>query len=277
MIRLCMMIDKLLHKWLKIPYVLHAKVTKPSHGKATATLLLIHGIGNSGKSWQSIAEQLPDNYNVVTIDLLGFGKSPKPTWGKYDVKQQSRAVLVTFLRLRITGKVVVVGHSLGALVGLEIAKRYPLLVSGLILCSPPFYRRDIMANKLLPAPEKVLKRIYRQAHSHPERFLQISKLAYKYNLLNKAFDLNDKNIHAYMGALETAIVNQTSYDDAMASNTPTRILYGSLDPLVVAGNLKRLSEHNQHISLMRVLASHEFNNRYETAVVAEIINMTKSA
>jgi len=175
----------------------------------------------------------------------------------YNAKTQARSIVTTLLRLRIHGRIIIVGHSLGALIAVEIAKRYPLLVRSLVLCSPPFYNVDETKKKLLPSSEKILKDLYRLATHHPTEFVKMSNVAAKFGLINQSFNLNEDNAMAYMNALETTIINQTSLADATRLNTPTTILYGRLDPVVVLRNLRHLASVNQNISLATLLAGHE--------------------
>ena len=41
-------------------------------------VLLIHGFGASSYSWRHIIAPLAQKYRVITLDLKGFGESPKP-------------------------------------------------------------------------------------------------------------------------------------------------------------------------------------------------------
>src|SRR5690606_30746293 len=119
---------------------------------------------------------------IVTIDLLGFGDSPSPDWAVYNAKTQARSVLATYFKLRIVGPVRIVGHSLGALTAIEVAKRYPLLVKSMILCSPPLYDTSEMPQKLRLKSDGLLRRVYRSVVERPDEFVKLSAIAMKYNL-----------------------------------------------------------------------------------------------
>jgi pimeloyl-ACP methyl ester carboxylesterase len=252
--------DVLTHKWLRIPYTLHIH-TDQRVKNPKATVLFIHGIGNSGAAWEEVVKKLPNDVRVISVDLLGFGDSKRPPWAIYSVKTQARSVLATVFKLRITHPIIIVGHSLGALVSVEIAKRYPLLVRSLILCSPPFYKIDESKRRLIPRSDNALRRMFKLAHKHPEQFLQISTLAVRFGLVNRSFNLNNENIATYMNALESSIINQTSFEDAIHLKHPTHIIYGRLDPVVVSKNLRLLAKTNSHITLSAILASHEIKSR----------------
>ncbi len=269
-------IDTLIHRWLRIPYALHSEVTHNAR-RPRATVLMIHGIGASGKTWDDVIKRLPSDIRIVTIDLLGFSKSPKPTWAIYNAKTQARSVLATFLQLRINSPVIIVGHSLGSLVAVDIAKRYPLVVRSLILCSPPFYELDDNDKRLLPRSDKVLKYIYKEVKKRPEQFVKISSLAVRYKLIpNKAFELTNDTVGPYMDALEAAIINQSSLDTVRKLTLPIHILHGMIDPVVINRHLEMLNKQHPNVKLTHVPAGHEISGRFIDATVKAIVQASYS-
>ena len=267
------MLERIVHRWLKVPYTLHSVVV-PAKKKPAVTVLFIHGIGNSGRAWDETIQRLPPNIKAITIDLLGFGASPRPPWVVYSAKTQARSVLKTILLLRPKGPIIVVGHSLGALVAVEVAKRYPLLVSSLILCSPPFYRLSESEKRRLPQVDDVLRDIYAAAENNPQAFLKIAAIAMKYKLINNVFTVTQENVASYMGALRSAIINQTSLDDVQKLTMPITIIHGTLDPVVVGSRLRKLAKTRQNISLQTVVASHEVKKRMSKAIVTRLHALT---
>jgi len=263
------MLDYVTHRLLRIPYTLHVRINRRSkHHKAT--VLFLHGIGNTGAAWDDVTRQLPGDLNIVTIDLLGFGNSRRPSWIRYSAKTQARSIMATFLKLRITEPVIVVGHSLGALVAVEIAKRYPLLVKSLVLCAPPFYRVDPVK---FPNSDQILRSTYRFAKDHPEHAIRLATLAIKYGLVNKSFTLTDDKtiLEPYMDALESSIINQTSLADAEKLALPVTIIRGRFDPVIVPNNLRRLAKKNPHIILKTINAGHEIITKTFVSTVVESI------
>jgi len=260
------MLDKFTHKWLKIPYTLNVRVRRQQK-RSKATLLFIHGIGNSGDAWNKVIDKMPPDVYVIAIDLLGFGESPRPTWALYDAKTQARSVLATYLKLRIRTPVTIIGHSLGALVAIEMTRRYPLIVKSLILCSPPIY--DSTAQRI-PRSDDILRQMYKAAKNNPERFLRLAAVAMKYNLINESFNLTADNVDSYMAALQSMIINQTSLNDAAALKVPTTILRGTLDPFLVPRNLKKLAKANPNITIKNIVTGHEVRGRYVNSVVMAI-------
>lgn len=263
------MFDFIIHRLLRIPYRLHTfssrRVKKP-----IATVVFLHGIGNSQESWRDVYKKLPHNVEVIGLDLLGFGKSAKPSWVTYNAKTQAKAVLATLLRYGINHRVIIVGHSMGAIVAVEVARRAPFLVSSLILCSPPFYTATETKKRLFPSTDTLLKDMYRTIQKQPNAFVQLAQIAKKAGVLNTSSDISSDTISAYLSALEASIINQTSIDDIQRLRMPIVILYGALDGLVVPTNLKALAKANDAITARSVLAGHEITGLFVGAVVKEI-------
>ncbi len=260
------MFDTFLHSWLHVPYTLKVRyIQRPR--KPRATLLFMHGLGNTADAWSSVIDNLSGDVRIVTIDMLGFGQSPSPRWAMYDATTQARSVRATLLKLRIMGPVIVVGHSLGALVGIEMATRYPRLVDRMILCSPPLY---IDKKGRLPHSDSLLRQLYASAEQHPDRFLRLAAFAMRYNLVNKSFNVSHENIATYMSTLRSMIINQTSLEDAYKLDIPTIMLRGTLDPFVVGKNLNALQKKNPHVTVKSVIAGHEVRGNFVRAVVKTI-------
>ncbi|MEO5691290.1 MAG: alpha/beta hydrolase [Candidatus Saccharimonadales bacterium] len=263
-----MVIDKFLHKQLNIPYKLHIQYTRKS-SKPRATIVFLHGIGSSGAEWQAVVDALPKDLSIITIDLLGFGTSPRPDWARYDAREQARSVIATLLRYGVRGKVMVVGHSLGALVAVEVAKRYPVLVSSLVLCSPPFYNPD--RDGRLPNSDRILQTLFGQVERNQTYFLKLATLAIKYKLVNPAFSVTEETLPTYVQTLKASIISQSAYDDVMTLKCPITIIYGALDPLVIDKNVKAVAKANPHVTLARIIVGHEIIGRFVPTVVERIM------
>lgn len=84
-------------------------------------LLLIHGLGGSHKSWQTIAGALAKEREVIAIDLPGSGET-SPLDGPVDIATLCDA-LTAYLQENDLVGVDVVGSSMGARLVLELARR----------------------------------------------------------------------------------------------------------------------------------------------------------
>lgn len=95
-------------------------------------LVLIHGFAAAAGHWRANAPAFAAaGWRVYGVDLLGFGASAQPFLVQ-DNRTWARQVL-HLIDQRIQEPVVIVGHSLGALVGLTAAVYRPALVKALVL------------------------------------------------------------------------------------------------------------------------------------------------
>ncbi len=270
------MFAKVWHQYLGVPYTLHvyrhSTVSKPN-----ATLVFLHGIGNSGKTWDEVSMKLPDDVNVVIVDLLGFGDSPKPDWATYDARTQANSLAKTLLKLGLHRKTIVVGHSMGSLVAVEYAKRYPAFVQALVLCSPPIYRVNPDDDKkLFVERDEQLRRLYELGIKNPNNIVKLSRLAKKYNLLNPDFDVDHMNIDNYVLSLRANILNQTTPQDIVQIKKPIQILYGTLDPFVIGKNIKNADKASAYITVSKFIGGHEITGPYVDRVAHSITDSISS-
>lgn len=94
-----------------------------------APLVFIHGAGGSRLLWGSQLGSLANAYRVVAVDLPGHGRSDSPgrtTIGAY------AGVVATVLG-HLGSAAVLVGHSMGGGVAVQLALDWPELVAGLAL------------------------------------------------------------------------------------------------------------------------------------------------
>lgn len=256
----------LVHRYLRVPYTLNTYEFK-SPKKPKATYVLIHGIGNTLKSWDEVVAVMPKNVRIIGVDLLGFGESPRPNWAVYNARTQARSVAVTLFSMRLTQRPIIVGHSLGALVAVEIARRYPLLPRRLVLCSPPFYR-PYEGEKRIPSADDMLRKIYTIAKRHPEQLEYFSPLAVKLGLANKALNITSDNVSSYLAALESSIINQTALQDVAKLKHPINIFYGRFDPVVIRRHIVNVAKQHENITAVGLNAGHEVKSGYAQTIAA---------
>ncbi|GGY87046.1 hypothetical protein GCM10011613_35300 [Cellvibrio zantedeschiae] len=88
-------------------------------------IVLLHGWGSNSQSWQPLIPALQNIANIITIDLPGFGASP-------EVPEFTVDVVVDLIAAQLPKKCVLIGWSLGGMLAVQIAARYPQRVSRLI-------------------------------------------------------------------------------------------------------------------------------------------------
>ena len=131
-------------------------------------ILLLHGFGASIGQWRHNLEPLAQHHTVYALDLMGFGASEKAT-APYGTPFWAEQVY-DFWRTFIGQPVVLVGNSLGSLVAMAVAAKYPDMVQGLVMInlpdssvleSPVWARQAIAALAICTRPVvKAAKRIF---------------------------------------------------------------------------------------------------------------------
>jgi pimeloyl-ACP methyl ester carboxylesterase len=94
-------------------------------------ILCIHGITANCRSWDALAEVLAPEYHFMAMDLRGRGQSDKPSQG-YSLDYHLKDINCLLDDLGID-RAVIMGHSLGAFIGLAFAAKYPDRTDRLIL------------------------------------------------------------------------------------------------------------------------------------------------
>ena len=96
-------------------------------------LVLVHGLGGAASNWVELAPELARANRVIAVDLPGHGGSaPLPALPNLEPFADRLALV---LEREGAHPAVVVGHSLGCVVGLRLAMRRPDLSRGLVLIS----------------------------------------------------------------------------------------------------------------------------------------------
>lgn len=103
---------------------------------AGPTLLLLHGVTRCGGDWEPLLLTLTAGWKVIALDQRGHGDSARAQ--SYLVTDYV-ADVVRFVREELAAPLVILGHSLGAMVAAGVAAELPQLVRGIVLEDPPFH------------------------------------------------------------------------------------------------------------------------------------------
>lgn len=99
-------------------------------GKA---IVLLHGWGLCGGSFDKIISGLDKNCLIIKLDLMGFGKSPNPK-EYFDTHEYAYQIFLFLKRIGVKS-VILVGHSFGGRLAVLLSSVYGIDVDGLVLAS----------------------------------------------------------------------------------------------------------------------------------------------
>ena len=104
-------------------------------------LIILHGLFGSSKNWQSVATLLSENYQVYALDLRNHGESFHSA--SHSIADMVEDVL-RFIEFQQVVEPVLIGHSMGGLVGMQLALENPGRLSSLVVVdiAPRSYDTD---------------------------------------------------------------------------------------------------------------------------------------
>ncbi len=250
-------------------YVLPVKIDRGTGNP----VLLLHGLGNNHSSWEFVLEHLDySRQRVIAVDLLGFGDALKPDI-QYKLEDHSSAIAATLKSLGLEN-IVVVGHSMGCNIALDLATRYPELVRKLVLFGAPLYRNAPRGGKLrsLLRSEGLYFSMFELVQRSPEVIQAGGQLAEEYVPFVRGMEITEETWPAYRKSLENTIMQFDSYRQACSLEIPAVFVNGIFDFFIIRGNTNRVQLKNRkHVRIKHTRGPHELTPA-QGRVAARIIS-----
>lgn len=99
-------------------------------GVGKREVVIVHGLYGASDNWLSIASGLEDKFKIFIPDQRNHGKSPHSKDHNYTVLAND---LYEFIKNKTSGKVILVGHSMGGKSVMRLALEHPEVVSYLVI------------------------------------------------------------------------------------------------------------------------------------------------
>lgn len=253
--------DRFWHRTLRRPYRL-ARVIDEGQG---VPVVLLHGIGRTGRVWEHVVEQLrPQPVRIMAFDLLGFGASPKPDWMDYNSDDHAKTVIAVLEKLRPRQPAVLVGHSMGCLVAVRVARLRPDLVRHLVLYEMPLYD-GLPDNKRL---QRFRLNLYARFYRYVIRYRPTYNAETRRKLMDRlasrivGFEVTRASWLPFVKSLEHTIMEQTTAEDIKQINIPMDIVYGTFDMFVIRGEPQEfIGEDADHVQAHTIRARHVISKK----------------
>lgn len=116
------MLSSFIYKGTKISY------SDEGSGKV---LVFIHGFLEEKSMWNTLITTFKSRYRCISMDLFGHGASEN--YGYIHTMEEQASMIKNLLdRLKLR-RYTLIGHSMGGYIALELAKKYPQNIRGLVL------------------------------------------------------------------------------------------------------------------------------------------------
>lgn len=254
-------------RWFRRAPALHVAVDEGSG----PVVVLLHGIASSSVTFANVVPLISGSHRVIALDLLGFGESPMPEGATYTVEEHAASVLRTLRRLRLREPVVLVGHSMGALIAIRIAATTPRRVSKLVIVSPPVYvTPNAVGDWRDRAALGAYLRVYDYLRNNKQFTMRAAAGLARLSPIKNLLEVSERNWTPFVLSLEHAIESQTTVSDLASVRAPIELIYGSIDPFLAPAGIK-LAESMRRVTAQRVEGGdHVIRKRMARAVAAAI-------
>ena len=95
------------------------------------TIVLLHGFLESSTIWKNVVSAFKETHQLITIDLLGHGKTEKLGY-IHSMETMAETVHAVLSELKVE-KASIIGHSMGGYVALAFAEKFPQQLEKLVL------------------------------------------------------------------------------------------------------------------------------------------------
>jgi len=225
--------------------------------------VLLHGFLSSSRYWSKLRPLLlRDGYRIITIDLLGFGRAPKPQLADYSYEEHSKYIEAALRSLAIVQPFVIIGHSMGALLAARYSIRHPDTITAAILLHPPLYKDPQNARATL----RKTGMLYRFLLDSPYRNLGW--------LLVKHGNLSPIGKHSHQAreqSLAAIIEAAEIFSDLEAMAVKTLVVVGKYDRKEYTDNLSELGVHNPRVTVSVEAVDHHSPRKHPTLVKDRIV------
>ncbi|HLW07208.1 MAG TPA: alpha/beta fold hydrolase [Marinilabiliaceae bacterium] len=99
-------------------------------GVGKREVIIVHGLYGASDNWLSIASGLEDKFKIIIPDQRNHGKSPHSKEHNYTLLAED---LYQLIKTKTSGKVILIGHSMGGKSVMRLALKYPEVVEHLVI------------------------------------------------------------------------------------------------------------------------------------------------
>jgi pimeloyl-ACP methyl ester carboxylesterase len=261
-----------------VAHVNGADLYYEEHGVGTP-ILGIHGTPSSSLLWVDAAEKLAEYGRCIIYDRRGFSRSVRPEpFEEVDLVDHVDDA-VALLEALTASPAIVIGRSTGGQIALELARRFPDLVSALCLLEPALFSIDPVAAVFA---EHLREQILGAAASDPSAAAEV---LIREALGNDGWESLPPALRAMFTSASPAVLAEVrghgldlsahplalSDDDLASLRQPTLLVSATDSPVVLRLINDRLAAALPHSRQVRVEGGHLIDPAHPAVV--EFISM----
>lgn len=247
-------------------------VTFDSSNKSKPTIVILHGIASNSNSWTGLINEFDSKkYRIITLDLLGCGKSPKPKDCQYTVDDHVASIRKTLKKLKVKKPFKLVGHSMGAIISARYCSLFPSDVSELFLLSLPLYLKNHdQQTKFANKRTDLYFKAYYYLSQNKKFTITNAAILRKLLRSDDYFDVTEETWDSFRLSLINTIVGQNTFADIKRIKLPIRIIFGVLDEFLVQESIDKLSVFD-NVSITRLQAvDHVMSSKFAKEVARQV-------
>ena len=195
------------------------------------SVILLHGFLENNSMWNAISDQLSRKNRIITIDLLGHGKTESIGY-VHSMTEMARAVQIVLKEIGVR-KSYFIGHSMGGYVALEFAKLFPKNVKGLCLMNstsqPDSEKRKLIRKEANEIAKKNLERLLQTAI--PNLFIKETKEKYMEEIAEVLQQAKQTSLRGYIAANEGMML-RVNNEEVLKHIEKRAIIVGKKDPIL---------------------------------------------
>ena len=209
----------------------NANIFYTDEGKGTA-VMLIHGFLENSTMWDKIKPELIKKNRIITVDLLGHGKSDCLGYvHSMELFAETIDAVLKHLRIR---KYILAGHSLGGYISLVLAKMNSPKIKGLCLLNSTSYEDSEERKKLRTRANKMVQNNFENMVklSIANLFHQENLAAFKEQIDAVKKEALQTSLQGYIAAQEGMKLRSNSNAVLSENNFKKLLIIGEKDPVL---------------------------------------------
>ena len=207
------------------------------------TIIFVHGVSGSSSAWIPYEKKFEKEFNILTFDLRGHGKSFRPKKSSdYSLKKSSEDLYSLVKHERISN-FFLIGHSFGNLIILEFLKKHQKMVKAVIFVSveyAPSKRKSTKSIKPLFVLSPLLRFLYKKNKNGQVNYSKYKNTS-DWNLRRMYADIKNTGLTSFLYSIKNSL-NFNAENFLIKIKIPVLIVHGQKDTIFPISSAKEMSK-----------------------------------